>query len=274
MKKDTKEKLKKAGIITLWSILLSGMVVSLGFVEKQEGMLPCQSLDIDIQMSDGNFFVQHEDIRQLLRDRGDSVVGQPASSINIPAIEHLLESHAAIEEAQVYMTVDGKMKIDIIQRRPVVRIFSGDMESYYLDDKGKLMPLSDNYTANVLVVTGCTGEAYAKRYMYSMEDVEGDSALKAQTMLDDIYRLAIFIRNDAFWSAQVQEVHLNAGNELELVPRVGDHRIVFGDATAIEEKFGKLLVFYREGLYSTGWWNDYSTINLKFKDQIVCTKKS
>jgi cell division protein FtsQ len=39
------------------------------------------------------------------------------------------------------------------------------------------------------------------------------------------------------------------------------------------EKFEKLHTFYLQGLNTTGSWNKYSVINLKFKNQIVCTKK-
>jgi cell division protein FtsQ len=48
---------------------------------------------------------------------------------------------------------------------------------------------------------------------------------------------------------------------------------VFGDAKDFEEKFEKLKTFYTEGLNKTDGWNKYSTINIKYKNQVVCTKK-
>ena len=42
---------------------------------------------------------------------------------------------------------------------------------------------------------------------------------------------------------------------------------------AYEEKFEKLKMFYTEGLNKTDGWNKYSTINIKYKNQVVCTKK-
>ena len=60
--------------------------------------------------------------------------------------------------------------------------------------------------------------------------------------------------------------------DIELIPRVGNHTIVFGDANQIESKFEKLIVFYNKGLSNTGW-NEYSVINLKYEGQVVCTKR-
>jgi cell division protein FtsQ len=67
--------------------------------------------------------------------------------------------------------------------------------------------------------------------------------------------------------------HLNNEKEFELYPAVGNQKILFGKATDIAEKFEKLKIFYNEGLNKTDNWNKYSTINLKYKNQVVCTKK-
>ena len=87
----------------------------------------------------------------------------------------------------------------------------------------------------------------------------------------DLFKMANFISQDEFWNAQVSQLFVNDEKEFELIPRVGNHEIIFGEAEKIPFKFDKLMVFYKEALPKTGW-NEYSTINLKFKNQIVCTK--
>ncbi|MEP7169164.1 MAG: cell division protein FtsQ, partial [Bacteroidota bacterium] len=79
------------------------------------------------------------------------------------------------------------------------------------------------------------------------------------------------IANDAFWNAQVEQIYVTEQSEIELIPRVGNHRIILGDASQLDEKFNKLMIFYKQGLNNTGW-NNYNTINLKFTNQVVCTK--
>jgi len=265
--------MKKILTISIWVILVSGLIVCLGFVGHKEDSLPCKTLDITIQQGDDNFFVQPEDVKKLIQERGDSVVNQPVSSLDVPALENALNSHPAISKSEVYVTIDGEVKVDIKQRRPLLRIIDENNESYYIDDEGRFMPLSDKYTAKVLIANGHFREPYNTHYMYTMKQIKSDSLLRDSTFVDDLYDLAKYINADSFWKSQIEQVYINDNKEIELVPRVGNHRIILGDLTDLDEKFKKLLIFYRQGLNTTGWWNKYSVINLKFKNQVVCTKK-
>jgi cell division protein FtsQ len=257
----------------MWSVLIVGLLASLGFVNKEQDSLPCKSLDITVNQDDDLYFLDKIDVQQLIRDRGDSIIGQPKSTVNIPELEKVLNSHADIANAEVYVTVNGEVKVEVKQRKPVIRIINASGESYYLDTEGKLMPLSDKYTAKVLIANGLIMEPYAKRYMYSVEQMAKDSTMRTNSVLDELYAMANYINANEFWTAQIQQIYINSEKNIELVPMVGDQRIIFGDTTAMDEKFKKLLVFYQQGLNTTGWWDKYSTINLKFKNQIVCTKK-
>ena len=71
----------------------------------------------------------------------------------------------------------------------------------------------------------------------------------------------------------MHQINVTNEKELELYLAVGNHKIIFGDANDIEEKFKKLKIFYTEGLNKTDGWNKYSVINVKYKNQVVCTKK-
>lgn len=273
LKNNKLKKVKKIAFITLWSVLAIGLLVSMGFVNKEQDSLLCKSLDIRVNQDDDLYFLNKMDIAQLIYKRGDSIVGQPKSSVNIPAIKNALNSHSDIANAEVYITIDGRLKVEVKQRKPVLRVFNVNGDSYYMDDEGELMPLSDKYTAKVLVANGNISETYAKNYTYSMDDIAKDKAKKKNTMLDELYAMAVYIDSDKFWKAQVQQIYVNNDNDMEIVPMVGNQKIIFGDTTAMEEKFKKLLTFYQQGLNTTGWWEKYSIINLKFKNQIVCTRK-
>jgi cell division protein FtsQ len=267
------KKLKKILFITLWSVLIAGLLVSMGFVNKEQDSLRCKSLEIKVNQDDELYFLDKMDIAKLIHDRGDSIIGQPKSTVNVAEIEHALKSHEDIANAKVCMTIDGRVKVEVNQRKPILRVINTSGDSYYLDSNGKLMPLSEKYTAKVVIANGNITDAYATRYMYSMKDIAKDTVLKKNTMLDQLYAMATYINNDEFWKAQVQQIYVNDDKDMEIVPMVGNQKIIFGDTTVMEEKFKKLLTFYQQGLNTTGWWDKYSTINLKFKNQIVCTKK-
>ena len=245
----------------------------MGFVNKEQDSLLCKSLDIRVYQDGDLCFLNKKDIAQLIRDRGDSIIGQPKSRVNIPAIEHKLNSHEDIANAEVYMTIDGKVKVDVKQRKPVIRIINTSGESYYIDDEGKLMPLSSKYTAKVSIANGAISESYIKNYKHSLTDISKENEVKKNNMLGELYAMATYINADEFWKAQVQQIYIDSLNDMEIVPMVGNQKIIFGDTTAMDEKFKKLIIFYQQGLNTTGWWDKYSVINLKFKNQIVGTKK-
>ena len=79
----------------------------------------------------------------------------------------------------------------------------------------------------------------------------------------------IFINQDEMWKAQIAQLAVNEDNELTLWPQMTKQLILFGPADEIEEKFKKLKLFYKEVLPKKGW-NTYSSVNLKYKNQIVC----
>jgi len=259
--------------ISVWVILLTGLGFTLGFVNRKEESLPCKSLDVTIQEDPDNFFVQPEDVKKLIFEKGDSIVNQPVSTLNVAALEKVLNSYSAISKSEVYITINGEVKVNVRQRKPLIRIIDKNNDSYYIDDEGRFMPLSDKYTAKVLLANGNFREPYNAHYIYTIKQIESDSNLRDSTIVDDLFELASYISANTFWKAQIEQIFVNNEKEIELIPRVGNHRIILGDISYMDEKFKKLLIFYKQGLNPTGWWNNYSVINLKFRNQVVCTKK-
>ncbi|MCE9540426.1 MAG: hypothetical protein K8R85_14595, partial [Bacteroidetes bacterium] len=231
------KKVKKIAFITLWSALVIGLLASMGFVNKEQDSLLCKSLDIKVNQDDELYFLDKMDIAQLIFKRGDSIINQPKATVNIPAIKQALNSHSDIAHAEVYITIDGRLKVAVKQRKPVLRVFNLTGDSYYLDDEGGLMPLSDKYTAKVLVANGNILEGYAKNYKYSVDEIAKDKEKRKNTMLDELYAMATYIDADEFWKAQIQQIYVNSDNDMEIVPMVGNQKIIFGDTASMDEKF-------------------------------------
>ena len=98
-----------------------------------------------------------------------------------------------------------------------------------------------------------------------------DTVIK-NTILRDIYYLVDYVRDDDFWSAQIDQIYVDKDNEIDLIPRAGNHLIHIGTAENFEGKLKNLRAFYEKVLPVTGW-NKYSLINLEFRDQIVCKRR-
>jgi cell division protein FtsQ len=82
--------------------------------------------------------------------------------------------------------------------------------------------------------------------------------------------MSLYIQNDPFLMAMIDQVDITASNKFELIPKLGDQVILFGDATNIDKKFNKLKLFYKNVISVKGW-KKYSKINLQFDNQIVAS---
>lgn len=264
---------KKILVTVLWIIALSGLTASLAFVSKKERQVKVENLDITVNSKGQNDFVDEDDVKEFFSERQDVILNAEVKNVNINALEKALNSHPAVENADLSVDVNGDIKISVTQRTPLVRVLTMGGESYYIDTQSKLMPLSDKFTARVLVVNGYIHEPYSRRYMFSVNEIAKNEIFKEVSMLDDIYEMADFITKDTLLNGLIHQLSINKEKEFEMFPAIGNHKIIFGDATDIAEKFEKLKLFYLDGLNKTDNWNKYSIVNLKYKNQVVCTKK-
>lgn len=264
---------RKIIILVLWIIGLSGLFASLAFVGKKEKQVISGRFTVHVLNGDDNAFIDEEDVKEFFRERKDSILQSQLKNINIHDLEKALNSHPAVENAEVSVDVNGDVTINVTQRTPLVRVVNLDGESYYIDTQSRLMPLNNNYTARVLVANGNITEPYATRYEFPVKTIAANESFSKASVLDDIYLLSDYITKDSVLNSLIHQIYVNDDKELELYPAIGDHKIVFGDTKDMQEKFEKLKIFYTEGLNKTDSWNKYSIINIKYKNQVVCTKK-
>jgi cell division protein FtsQ len=203
----------------------------------------------DIELVGNENYITKDSVNNLLIQSYGAVASIHKVDLDLNSVEKRLNSNAMVEKAEVYTTVDGKLKAIIKQRKPVARIFEGS-QSYYLDSRGQKMPLSDNETARVPLVTG---------------NIEVADAKKMQQLLDYIYK-------DAFLNKNIIGLSVTPVGNMILKSRGDDYDIVFGKPINIERKFENYKAFLQDAAKDTLIKN-YKTVNLKFTQQVVCTKK-
>lgn len=263
--------MKKLLRYSLWVLFLGGIMILMGFINHNLKDEKCREVIIVIEDQNRFGFVDEGDILDLLNRNFNTPISQKISDIDCYAIEKNLNEHSAIEHANVYITIDGKLNVALTQRKPILRVFTKDF-SFYIDHNGKAMPLSSKFTALVPVATGyinINSNQIAETSKNNTNEI--DSSL-IPSIYKDLFILSDFLQKHAFWDAQIEQVYVNKDSEIELIPRVGNHSIVLGAVDNLDSKFEKLMIFYEKGLSKTGW-NEYKTINLMYKNQIVCTKR-
>ena len=199
-------------------------------------------------MGDDNLFVTEETVNKLLIQNKEDLTNVPKEILDLNELELALKSNPMIKTAQVHLTVNGEVRADVIQRKPIARVSTN--ASYYIDDEGLFMPLSSNYTARVPLVTG-----FIKK-----------------NDLSNVFNMAHKIFNDQFLKTHIVEIHQNRDKTIVLKTRVLDFEILIGHLDRIDNKISNLKAFYQKAKKDKSL-NKYSKVNLQFENQVVCTKK-
>ncbi len=264
----------KKGMVNMvvWGIFSTLLLVLLGFANQHAEEVLFQDLMVNVDNSEGNFFITKAEIEQEVLDQGYVQNDVLIKDIDVKDLERYFDRNPSVKKSEVYTSIDGQLRIDIIQREPILRVYTATGDSYYIDADGHLMPLSKTYTSRVLVANGAIYAPYNLNYKQPLTVGTNKNTPSSRLQLVQLYEAAKKISENAFWKAQFSQIYVNKKGDVELIPKVGNHQIVVGELHDLDEKLNKLMVFYQEGLSKTGW-NEYSVINLKFKNQVVCTKK-
>jgi cell division protein FtsQ len=233
------------------SILLIILVVFLyGFAAVRNNHKKNDKIEVAFTNGE-NLFVTHEMVNNMLIQNLKIHKNQSVESLLLKNLEQAVESNPMVQEAEVFYTIEGNLGALVTQRTPILRVVNG-LESFYLDEHGKKMPLSGNYSSRVPIISD----------LYDKE------------VSADLTQMAIKIKNDPFLQKQIIAIKQDEGvvKQFELFTRVGNQTIEFGTIQNFDEKKKKLKAFYQNALNSNTL-EVYDTINLKFKNQIVCSKK-
>lgn len=231
----------------------------------------CSGIEVTIKDSLQNAFVTHTDVLDMIEHQHSNLIGIPLKMINTLKIEQALNSLDAVMNATVYKTVDGKVNVLVEQRKPMVRIINRKGQSYYVDNEGQILPLSKKFTPHVMIINGNIDEPY-KIEPQSKIPLPNNSSDKNSNFMSELFLFAKYIYEDTFWASQITQIYVGNAHNIELIPRVGSHTILLGSLDGYIEKLDNLKLFYSKGLPEEGW-NKYQQINLKYRNQIVCTKK-
>ena len=243
--------IKKFLLLIVMLLIIAYLIIAITAFNNKSDNKTCKDIELIIKDSINAGFITEKEIASLLKDEGIYPVGKKMERIQTRKLETELSKHPLIDKAECYKTPGGKVCMEISQRLPILRVMNYKGESFYLDNQGKIIPPEANCTAHLAIVTGYAEKSFAMR---------------------SLYKFGVFLQNDKFWNAQIEQINVTPTREIELVPRVGDHVVFLGKIDNFEEKLGRLKIFYEKALNKVGW-NKYERINLEFSNQIICTKR-
>ncbi len=244
-----------------------GVLGLLGFIESSKSGSVCTGLNISITHACTDSLINEEVVRNRIGEASGELVNMNLRSIDFDHLEEALYSIPHVKHAAVYSTIDHEIQIEVSERRPIARIIDDESGvSALIDESGVLIPLSLIKAIRLPVFTGSFG--LVNTLDWELKSVES-SLLKPR--LKAVYEMASEIDGNEFWQAQFQHLNFENNGDLVVYPQVGNHLIIFGTGQ-YKTKLEKLQTFYSQGMNGETW-NKYKSVNLKYEDQIVCTKK-
>lgn len=255
------------------AMLLLGcaMMLALGFVARDGDRTPVRDIAVELDATAGVHFLDKDQLLAQLAAAAGPVIGTPVYRLDEAAMERSLRAIPGIARAEVYHDLDGVLHVKADQRVPLLRVINADGSGFYIDRSGHTMPLSEVFTARVPVFTGAINEPFAR--CAPVDLLHLPDSLAAISHAPAMYRLALTLDADPLWKALFQQVVTDAEGGFDLVPSIGMARVRIGNGDQAEQRLQKLRAFYAQGIPQTDW-RRYATIDLRFKDQVVCTKRA
>lgn len=236
------------------------------FMAYSSGSVLCSGVSIDLKDSAAYHFVTKRNLLNIVHSSG-KILGMPVRDIPVAGIEERIRGIREIRSAEVYADIDGTIHVHAVQRNPVMRVIPDSGGDFFIDEDGVLVRKRNLYNPRLHIVGGDI--TITQKMLDGISIL--DTAIK-KSVLKDIFYMVEYIKDDNFWSAQIDQIYVDDNTGIDLIPRVGSHIIRIGTTENLDSKLRNLRAFYDKVLPEVGW-NKYSLINLEYKDQIVCKRR-
>jgi cell division protein FtsQ len=247
---------KKFIAVAIWIILGSVTVLLLVAAIDRKNNDHIARVDIHISGVQNNYFIDKKDVLAILqKTNGQKLENTNADKLNLSQMENALSKQPWVKNAEMFFDNNNVLQVKITEREPIARIFTVSGASFYIDSSLARLPLSSKFSARLPVFTSFPTDVKVL--------TKSDSSL-----LSDVKMMSEFINAHPFWMAQIDQVDITSARTFELTPKLGNQLIRFGGAGNCEQKFNKLLAFYKQVQTKIGW-NKYSIIDVQFMNQVI-----
>ena len=199
----------------------------------------------NIQFSSNNF-INTDSIKINLLDNYKSLDSLNANIVTVYEIEQIISQIPFVKKANVYMTVNSELNIQIQEKKPVLNLYNSD---YLLSENGLLIPKIDSLNIDLLSFFG-----------------EIDP-----TIYTKLSNLSKMIKKDDFLKDHIKYIYSDSLS-FYLSVNSFNYNIELGSLENISEKLNKYKVFIASKI-DDEILNKYSHLNLNFKKQVIAQKK-
>ncbi|MBQ7550873.1 MAG: hypothetical protein IJT04_05035 [Bacteroidales bacterium] len=253
------KKFKSILIICLVLAVLVIVVVSAVRIRKQT----CEAFVVKIENMGENKVFSAVDVENLLRAAGQYPVGKVQKSIKREALSNVLSANVWFDRITSLSRKGNELLLVVSMKKPLVRVFPQHGASFLLDTQGGLLPDSSGVLDRLPVLNGSIKTNYKKNA--TIDSIKEKSLLNA-------YEIISKVSEDECLAAQFPQFVARPNGELDMYSVVGNQMVHVGWADNIDEKLQNLHIIYADALAYMNM-NDYSQLDIRYKNRIFATKK-
>lgn len=240
-------------------IVMSGLLWYDQTVQKK-----CTKVSVSITDGSPYRFVNDSIVRQWITESSTQLTGVGIDKIDVGKIESSLRSHQFIDSVEAYTTFNGELHIQISQCIPLVRVMSDTGYDFYIDSSLKILPMQPHFRADIPIISGSSVFGFKSDYYGELDNNNNND----KKYLKNIINFVGYISGDDFLQNLIVQIYINSSGEIELIPRIGEQVVFFGNLDDYQQKLHKLKKFY-QGSFSQEWWLTKKIVNLKYKNQVI-----
>lgn len=200
-------------------------------------------------------FVPKDKIESIL----DNYFTKESLNINFNDLEKKIKSNPHIKKVTLYKDLTGNLNVIVNQFQPIARIVNENKSKKYFDIDGEIFPTSLGYSHRVLLI-----------FLTSKINFLNNNLNNTEFGVD-LLNMVKYIESDKFLSKIVSEIEVDNFKNIIIRPQISKQKIIFGYPDDLVNKFRKIKIFYEDIAPAKGW-NTYSSVNVKYRNQIICDK--
>lgn len=232
-------------------LLLGYVAFAFAFVHEENSRRICKDIDLRIVGNTLPDSVLRQGVSSQLARYTHRLKGARLDSIDLQKLEDYLGKFSNFESVECSINPDSRLRITISPIKAEVRVFTDNGPSFYINRFGKRIDADAEFFIDVPVLIAPSAHE---------KDIPSALAVIRYTAADPDF------------GPLIAAYKLDGPNDIIIIPRLYGHVVNFGDSTRLNEKKAAVMAAYREVLPAKGW-NTYDTISVKFKDQIVATRR-
>ena len=257
---------KKILKIALWVITGAALVVLFVFGRKWYLDTPLRGIDFQLERSHLKGFVEKDSVVSYAKAICDMEHHNTISNINLTGVKKLLDGNPWIEYASAYIGLNDTLVIKAKEFEPVLRVYNQSHRSVYVTREGIIFPSSPRYSPRVIIASG------NYRFPTPSKSSCVNDSIYAASGIAEALAIALAIEEDAFLAGNIGQIYRDEHNEYELMVNNLSAKVILGDIDAVNDKLSRLAILL-EKYSGTEELKAYKSLNLKYKNQIVCTKQ-